>query len=331
MGNVTVFSEEVIGSFPESKSGEDAILPCDIVPAGKFRNGKLRWWCRTHQVHWGVKADLIALEANQDNKIICSNAGQPMHYVIDPILLVPSEYPGGVGVWVSLPPAIESRNGANHGVRVHVHARKIPGEKKDIDEDYNAIQLALEGKDLFSGVSDRINVTPPAGWAFVIPFEKGLPLDCIDCNKCHAPHLDMGDFATTPHRKHFCANCGNDSNWSKRPIVSNPLKIIFDNLTKNKGFITPDRQINLDDFPGHKVEIWSSTPAIVWTCDRPQEKGIHVNIYDGEDNRIVDETFGEVIHEGGVLQRRCLLDTMIKKANKSLTCFGVNGELELMG
>jgi hypothetical protein len=60
LGNVVPFSETILGKFPKEESGSGALLPCDIVGAGKFRNGAARWWCRTHQVHWGTKADLEA-------------------------------------------------------------------------------------------------------------------------------------------------------------------------------------------------------------------------------------------------------------------------------
>jgi len=56
LGNIAVFSPFIVGNFP-SKHGSDAILPCDFVTAGKFRHGAPRWWRRTHQTHWGTKAD----------------------------------------------------------------------------------------------------------------------------------------------------------------------------------------------------------------------------------------------------------------------------------
>src|SRR5436309_721997 len=57
LGNIAVSNEDLLGRFPESE-GDDAILDCDIVAAGKMRNGKDRWWCRTHQCHWGRLADV---------------------------------------------------------------------------------------------------------------------------------------------------------------------------------------------------------------------------------------------------------------------------------
>jgi hypothetical protein len=321
LGNIAVFSEAVLGNFPKEGSGEDATLPCDIVSAGKYRNGKPRWWCRTHQVHWGTKADLQALMASPEEKIVCSNATHPMNYVIDPFLLNPRDYLGGIGVWVSLPPAINTTGKREYKVNVHVHARSEADGKKLIDRDYKAIQFAISTDSLFDNADlmDKINITPPAAWSFVMAFEEGLPLDCLSCHYCGTPHLDLGDFALNPHRKHFCANCGQDSNWSSEAIVSNPLKRVFDRVTVNKEFSTPERCLNLDEYSDHKYEIWSSTPALVWTLDRPQEKGIHVHIYDSTGKRVIDDTFGEVILNGISLERKELLRKMIEAASNPVT------------
>ncbi len=45
IGNIAVSSEEVFGMF-DGKIGDDAILPCHIIPCGKFRNGAQRWYVR---------------------------------------------------------------------------------------------------------------------------------------------------------------------------------------------------------------------------------------------------------------------------------------------
>lgn len=61
IGNIAVSSEEVFGSF-EGKSGTNATLPCHIVPCGKFRNGAKRWYCKTHQMHWGTRFRLAGFD-----------------------------------------------------------------------------------------------------------------------------------------------------------------------------------------------------------------------------------------------------------------------------
>src|SRR5487761_1955353 len=70
IGNIAVSSEAIFGMF-DGVSGNDAVLPCQIIPCGKFRNGAKRWYCKTHQMHWGTKADFAA--AAETDEVRCSN------------------------------------------------------------------------------------------------------------------------------------------------------------------------------------------------------------------------------------------------------------------
>ena len=134
----------------------------------------------------------------------------------------------------------------------------------------------------------------------------------VTCKKCGYPHLDLGDFATSPHKKHFCGNCGNDSIWSPEPIVSTPLKPLHDRFSNSNTYVVPDRALNLDDYCGLSYTVWASTPAIVWTAARSQEFGIHVHVHDGP-KRVVDDTFGEVILDGAPLDRADLINAMMAR------------------
>jgi hypothetical protein len=136
-------------------------------------------------------------------------------------------------------------------------------------------------------------------------------MSCITCKKCGYPHLDLGDFAISPHKKHFCGNCGNDSIWSAEPIVSTPLKPLHDQFSNSNQYIAPERTLCLDDYAGLKFELWSSTPAVLWTAPRPQEKGIHVHVYENG-RRIVDDTFGTVVFQGKELQRSEMWKNMVQ-------------------
>jgi hypothetical protein len=311
LGNIAVFSENVLGSFPE-KQGDNAILPCDIVGSGKFRNGAPRWWCRTHQTHWGKKADLAAFDIS--GQLQCSSHPQPMNYVVSPLEINCNDY-AEVGIWCSLPRAISSSPVKASRPRIHVHLRDKENGEKIVDKDYPAISLVyFENLGLFKNEEiTRVNITPPAAIDFVLAIEEGRELHCINCKYCGFPHLDLGDFARTPHKKHFCGNCGSDSVWSKDPIVSTPLKLLHDELAKSTEFVVPDRSINIDDYEGCTYAVWASTPAVLWTANREQEKGIHVHI-DVKGGRVVDETFGEVILNGRKLNRNELLRTMLERA-----------------
>ena len=311
LGNIAVFAPSVLGSFP-AKSGDDAVLPCDLVNAGKYRHGADRWWCRTHQTYWGKKADQESLEAS--GVMLCANHGQPMNYVVDPLVINVHEQ-HSIGIWCSLPPGLATMKIPARRPRIHVHVRKNPSDKdKSVDRDFAAISL-LYNKDqgLFSNDQiTRVNVTPPAAFDFMVALEEGRELTCIACRNCGFPHLDLGDFGRKPHKKHFCGNCGYDSTWSKGPIVSTPLKPLHDQVTKNKDFIAPDRKLDLDKYKGCHYMIWASTPAVLWTADRPQEKGIHVHVIkDGE--RVEDDTFSEVVLNGKPLDRADLLKAMVAK------------------
>ena len=159
----------------------------------------------------------------------------------------------------------------------------VAGGIKTMDHNFNAVSLHYnQNLGLFSNKEiTKVNLTPPAAFEYMLAIEEGRKLDCINCSHCGYPHLDLGSFARVPHRKHFCGNCGRDSTWSKEAIISTPLKPLNDQFASASQFIFPERELNLDDYEGCNFEVWASTPAILWTAERPQEKGIHVHIKDG--------------------------------------------------
>ncbi len=307
LGNIAVFNQSMLGSFPAS-AGNDAILPCDFVNAGKFRHGANRWWCRTHQSHWGTKADLESYA--RSSVMTCAEHTQPMNYVVSPFVIDIEKF-AEVGIWCSMPAAISTWPILPRPPRIHVHVRAVAGGAKTVDRDFPAIALDYRSNlGMFDAIEiTRVNITPPAAFEFVCGLESAREMNCINCSSCGYPHLDLGDFATKPHRKHFCANCGRDSTWSKVEIVSTPLKPLHDAFMNAAGFDVPRRSINLDAYPGSGYALWASTPAILWTASRPQELGIHVHVHDGGP-RIIDDTYGEVILGGKRLVREDLLAMM---------------------
>lgn len=309
IGNIAVSSEEVFGHF-EGKAGNDAILPCHIIPCGKFRNGAKRWYCKTHQMHWGTLADLEAVPSS--GEVRCSNHAMPMSYVVDPLMVEFNDFEE-IGIWCSLPPALSSRLIQKRSPKIHVHKRYTAAQDKVLDRDFDAIVCTYnQDAGLFASTEiTQIQVTPPAAFEFVRSLELGLETACVSCRKCGYPHLDLGNFARHPHSKHFCGNCGNDSVISSGKIVSTPLKPLHEQFHRANDYVTPDRSINLDDYAGHHFDMWASTPAVVWTADRPQERGIHVHVYAGDGpRRIEDDTYGEVIYLGRKLDRNALWQSM---------------------
>ncbi|MGO9265246.1 MAG: hypothetical protein ACLQBA_10235 [Candidatus Binataceae bacterium] len=311
LGNIAVFSPSLLGRFA-GLAGNDAQLPCDFVHAGKFRHGSERWWCRTHQTHWGTKADQESFE--QFGEMRCANHTQPMNYVLSPLTINLTDH-AEVGIWCSMPAALSTEKIVPRPPKIHVHVRPDTGGKKTIDRDFDAISLLYSDSLGLFGNSDitRVNVTPPAAFEFVCGLEANREMTCINCSSCGYPHLDLGDFARTAHRKHFCGNCGRDSTWSKDPIVSTPLKLLHDEYATTLKYETPDRSLDLDDYQGCSFTVWASTPAIVWTAARPQEFGIHVHVHDGQ-TRVVDETYGKLTLQGKQLERSSLIDAMMQRS-----------------
>ena len=301
IGNIAVSSEEVFGSF-SAVSGDSALLPCHIVPCGKFRNGAARWYCKTHQMHWGTKPDIAALP--ESGEVTCSNHAIGMSYVVNPVVVDFNEFEE-IGIWCSLPPAMSSRPITRRPPKIHIHKRFTGENKKLLDRDFDAVVCSYnQDLGLFANAAiTQIQVTPPAAFEFVRSLEENRAMSCVTCKRCGYPHLDLGDFAVTAHAKHFCGNCGNDSVWSEGKIVSTPLKPLHDQFNNSNTYVVPGRELNLDKYPDHEFEIWSSTPAVVWTANRPQELGIHVHVYQNG-RRVEDNTFGRVIFEGKLLDRK---------------------------
>lgn len=311
LGNVAVRSQRLLLLFP-GEAGEDVQLPCDFVNAGKFRHGADRWWCQTHQTHWGTKADHESFA--KLSLMRCANHTQAMSYVVGPVTINLNEH-AEVGVWCSMPAAISTEPIRARPPRLHVHLRSDPAGKKTIDRDFGALSVLYSDKlDLFGSKEiTRVNLTPPAAFEFACGLELKREMSCINCSHCREPHLDLGDFGRTPHRKHFCANCGRDSTWSTRPIISTPLQPLHDQFARFVSYETPNRELNLDDYKHCTYTIWASTPAVIWTAQRPQEVGIHVHVHE-KANRIIDDTFGSVILNGKAIERPSLIRSMIARS-----------------
>ncbi len=305
LGNV-----DVLAALP-GKRGEDAVIGCDLVEAGRMRNGARRWWCRTHQAHWGTKADIAAAHASGD--LFCSNHAQPMSFVVDPPNVQLDRH-AEVGVWCSMPPAITSAGvPRRRRPKIHVHMRNEVDGDKVLDSDVDALTVRYGATgDLFAATNmTTVNITPPAAFEFVTALESGRAMGYVACRDCGAPHLDLGEFGRVAHTKHLCGNCGRDGIRSAEPIASTPLKPLHDQFSSEPGFVDADRTLNLDDYPGAAFAIWASTPAVLWTSRRPQERGIHVHLsIDGK--RKFDDTYGSVIYQGEELRRAELLAVMIE-------------------
>jgi len=198
--------------------------------------------------------------------------------------------------------------------KIHVHVRDQVNGPKAIDQDFDALTLSFNPvPGLFGNtLIDRVHVTLPAAKEFVLSLEAGKNVSCFNCRDCGSPHLDLGGFSNSPHRKHLCGNCGRDNTWTTAPSISNPLKPLHDHFSGAWQYLDVNRVLNIDrDHPRAEFALWASTPAVVWTAARPQERGIHVHLVE-DGRRIIDDTFGTVIYKGLPLDRNQLLATMIQ-------------------
>lgn len=213
-GDLAVATPRITGHF-RAGAGMDALVACDLQPAGKFRNGAARHWCRTHQCYWGTQADLAdqsGLQPQQARETPrrCRQHASPMGYVLYPELFDPGQF-HAASVRLGTDGLLQLRARADLGGSLH--ARDLAVLAIDC--------RALPG--LFHPDIVQLNVTPPAAHAFAQALQAGVPLGCSDCARCGHPHLDLGNFALAPHRRHTCGHCGHDASHSATAIVSTPL------------------------------------------------------------------------------------------------------------
>ncbi len=208
VGHLTVTTTQIDGIFRE-RQGDDAIVQCQLVPAGKYRNGAARAWCRTHQHYWGVKADLAALAASGVARCACH--GHKMGYVLDPLVLDLRHVERIVVA------------GDQGGMRV----RAVPRAQGEAALVTTVPALAIvPDMPLFGDCAIvQVNITPPALAA--LPAAGAGAVACIACARCGHPHLDLGAFASTAHKRHYCGYCGHDATHSSAACVSNPLSCLM--------------------------------------------------------------------------------------------------------
>jgi hypothetical protein len=271
VGHIGVASGQIAGYF-FAEHGSDAVLDCVLVDAGKYRNGAARQWCRTHQHYRGVKADLAALAAS--GRQGCAQHAATMGYALHPPLVDLAAFasvrigatPDGamlLGTTGTGPPeagALSQACGPSDAAGP-AHARATRRYHQAVDaRGASEAAAALpappatharlrrcaavairnsghEGGALFPGTDIvQVNITPPALLAYTTARAAGRALGCVCCARCGHPHLDLGSFAQTPHRRHCCGNCsgncGCDSTHSRAAMVSSPLHALCQRFGK---------------------------------------------------------------------------------------------------
>lgn len=145
-------SEAVIDALKED-SAIDCPLPCQIIIAGKFHNGARRWFCKTHQTYWDVKADYATLP--ESGEINCRDHLAKMSYDFKPhnIKLKDTEE---ITISCSLPPAVSTE-------KIELRSSKIRLIKNTLGKELNAINRSWDKNiNLFDNPEvTNIQITPP--------------------------------------------------------------------------------------------------------------------------------------------------------------------------
>ncbi|HYN83245.1 MAG TPA: hypothetical protein VES88_17335 [Gemmatimonadaceae bacterium] len=128
----------------------------------------------------------------------------------------------------------------------------------------------------------------------------GFEMTQVLCAHCGEPHLDRDWFSVHPHSRHLCESCGKTFKVAIKG-VGNPICGLRETFgMKPDSPRSANRSLNIRqrDFRGG-IQIWGSSPALIWTGPSAEEEGIHVHAFrNDEDEEEIDETFSEVIIDG---------------------------------
>lgn len=254
--------------------------PCKISAEVKKRSGDPQWWCIEHGEAASGPGGLPLDE--------CPAAAFGPVDDLDILTIDPADYPGGVGIWASLPAplrfgTVTDRRG------VHVHARRQAHGPKVFDDTFAIVRL----------VSDDviIEVDAESAIAHLATVVAGHRVAALRCPRCSFVHTDRDRFAVTPHRRHQCQRCGRFF-WDRERTISN-VTAEWAALFGADRTIAPapaHLDLRLDEFAA--VGIWASSPAIVWTGATTELEGLHVHARNHARVLEVDETYGSVTLDG---------------------------------
>jgi len=274
---------------------------CSVTQVGKFRNGAPKAWCRTH-------AELVRPASASE----CLKVGTIL--TLRCLSLDIDQYPGGIGIWGALPPAIDTADSTMDEESllkgVHVHARPHPKAKKEVDETYDIVAL-------FRANELLIVIDSDSATSMVQSRLANLQTARVECRHCGAVHIDEGWFAVNPHRKHQCMCCGREF-YQQTAVpgsaIEDKLREVFPVNPKARS--SPNRTIDLARHldAGRHIRIWGTHQALVWTADRPEESGVHVHVYNSRGEYVVDETFDKALWQDQTLDATDVRRLMLQKS-----------------
>jgi hypothetical protein len=259
---------------------------CEIISVGKRRNGSPRFWCVRH------RAD--ATEKYGRPAKACLNADRRPIDPKDILTLDLDEYAGGIALWGASPPIYDTTVlPLERGI--HVHARPRAGAAKEIDYSFAAVRIV--GSTVPEG---GILISEADAVHFMTSSVFGVKMSNIACAHCGHPHLDADWFSTHAHSRHLCGACGRyfkDLGTS----VGNPICGVREACGVKAPRLknAPERlSIKQSDYPGG-IQIWGSSPALLWTSWTAESKGIHVHGFKTKKGPpAIDETYSAVMIDG---------------------------------
>jgi hypothetical protein len=287
-------------------SSPDAPTQCEIVSVGKRRNGSARFWCLRH------RAD--ATEKYGRPAKTCRNAGQRPIDPKDILTLDLDEYVGGIALWGASPPIYDTTVlPLERGI--HVHARPEADAAKEIDFSFAVVKIVgsivPEGGILISE-ADAVH--------FMTSSVFDVKMSHIVCAHCGHPHLDADWFSTHAHSRHLCGACGRYFK-DMRASVGNPICGVREACGVKAPRLknAPEKlAIEQSGYPGG-IQIWGSSPALLWTSPTAESKGIHVHAFKTKKGPpAIDETFSAVVIDGVTLDPQQVRVLMAQRTLLSL-------------
>ena len=280
--------------------------PCNIVPVGKRRDGKMRYWCLAHRANGTAKHGIAAS--------MCSNASAPPISEAEILEFDVDQFAGGTALWGAVPAIYDTtRLPMDRGI--HVHARRKTGDRKEIDCTYRAVRVRGKGFP-----AEGILISEVESIYYMVSSVFGFGTKLVRCTYCKFPHLDKDFFSVNPHRRHLCAGCGKHF-FDKERGIGNPVS----SLQQTSGITplppsSPNRiiKISQSEYPGG-VQIWGSNAALLWTGTATEEAGIHVHAYKQDRCKpTVDDTYASVAIDGVALDVNQVRVLMAQRAMPSL-------------
>jgi len=261
---------------------------CDIVAVARRRGGGSRYWCLEHRADATAKYGWPQSVCRAAH--IATDSGQAKELSLN-------FYRGPVALWGAVP-AVYDTTRLRPDDGIHVHARKTPKDKKEIDFTYHCLRLT--GSNL---PAKGVEVNAVDAIYYMVSSVFGFDTRLVRCTHCGEPHLDRDWFSVHPHHRHLCAACGRTFVDSTRGI-GNPIVGLRAALgLKSQRTVRAAKTLAISqaDYPGG-MQVWGSNAALVWTGEGAEEEGIHVHAFKSgntdPEHPDLDDTFSEVTIDG---------------------------------